>query len=71
MQKRVDMAERNVGRAEYEVDRLRDAPIKPEPSVWEEIERVRRLVPNSPPPKRGKIHSLKSIKLVQRPLTEL
>jgi hypothetical protein len=56
MKTRLDMAERNVERAQTEVDRLKWAPLVPEPSAWEEIERVRRLIPNTPPPRKGKIH---------------
>ncbi|MCJ1359906.1 MAG: hypothetical protein MMC33_009909 [Icmadophila ericetorum] len=46
-------SERNVERAQVEVDRLRYDPIMPELSVWEEIELVRRLIPtNIEPPKK-------------------
>jgi hypothetical protein len=53
LQRRVEMAERDIDRAQAEVDRLRAVPIEPEPSAWEEIERVRRLIPNTPPPMKG------------------
>ena len=47
MQKKFEMAEQNVKRVQEEVDRLTKDPIMPEPSVWEEIERVWRLIPNT------------------------
>jgi hypothetical protein len=56
MKKRLDMAEHNVERAETEVDKLKRTPLTPEPSAWEEIERARRFIPNTRPPKKGKIH---------------
>ena len=56
MKKRLDMAERNVERAQTELDRLKWAPLAPEPSAYEEIERARRIVPNTRPPRKGKIH---------------
>ncbi|MCJ1401423.1 hypothetical protein MMC11_004636 [Xylographa trunciseda] len=49
MQGKLQSAERNVERSQVEVDRLRYDPILPEPSVWEDIERVRRLVPSTGP----------------------
>ena len=65
MQKKVEMAERNVERVQVEVDRLRYDPIMPEPSVWEEIERVWRLIPNTPPPKIREAHPRNSLGAVQ------
>ena len=65
MQKKLEMAERNVERVQMEVDRLRYDPILPEPSLLDEIERVRRLIPNTPPPERGEAHPRNSLGAVQ------
>jgi len=50
VQKKLEAAERDVDRAQADVDRLRSIPVVIEPSVWEEIERVRRYIPMTPPP---------------------
>ena len=66
MHRKLQTAERNVERAQVEVDRLRYDPIMPELSVWEEIELVRRLIPtNIEPPKKGEAHPRISMGVVQ------
>jgi hypothetical protein len=56
LQKKLYAAEQDVDRAQAEVDWLRRAPLILEPSVLEEIERVQRSIPMTPPPAKGQIH---------------
>jgi hypothetical protein len=53
IQKRLNAAEQDVDRVQAEVDRLRYAPLIPEPSVLEEIERVWREIPMALPLVKG------------------
>ena len=57
VQKKLEAAERDVDRAQADVDRLRSIPVVIEPSVWEEIERLRRYIPMTPPPVKGMFSS--------------
>lgn len=54
IKKQLRSAEEDINRAQVEVDRLRLEPIMPEPSALEEIARVQRLVPNTPPAQKSK-----------------
>lgn len=78
VQKKLDAAERDVDRAQAEVDRLRYAPLIPEPSVLEEIDKVRRSIPKTPPPVKGRIYAIGTMRaslpanhLLPRPRTAL
>jgi hypothetical protein len=53
IEKQLRAAKLDVDRAQIEVDRLHFEPIIPEPSALEEIARVQKLVPNTPPPQEG------------------
>lgn len=60
--KKLKSAENAVDRAAGEVEWLRYAPVVPEPSVFEDIEKVRRVIPQTTAPIRGKVllsHSLR------------
>ncbi len=48
--------QRRVDKKEDEVQWLRYAPLQPEPSIMEEIELVRRMIPQTEAPTIGKIH---------------
>ena len=53
LQRKLESAERDVDRAQDEVDWLRDEPIMLEPSALEEIERVGRMIPYTWLPTKG------------------
>jgi hypothetical protein len=55
VQKQIEAAERDTDRARAELDRLQSQPVAIEPSVWEDIERVRRAVPDMGPQAKGEI----------------
>ena len=52
----LDELQRRVDKKEDEVHCLRFAPLQPEPSILENIERVRRMIPQVEAPTMGKIH---------------
>ena len=48
LQKEVKTAEDSVNQAQAEVDKLKEASTKSDPSIWEEINRVQRRFPDNP-----------------------
>jgi hypothetical protein len=53
LRKKLESAERDVDRAQNEVDWLRDQPVVLEPSALAEIERVGRMIPYTSLPEKG------------------